>query len=268
MKRNLTINWLDIIDSTNSEAFRNLHNVLQDSVWSADFQTAGKGQRGNKWYSEKALNLTFSILLKDVQLKPQQQYYISMLSALAVADYIKSKGIDAKIKWPNDIYVGDKKICGMLIENILGSDTLSASIIGIGLNLNQLEFDSSLQNPTSLLIEIGNRFHSEYSFAELDRHKELENLLDCFFDLYTLLNVEGGKEMFVKRFESLIYRKNEWHNYEEINAISNLNHPVETIAGNRIRARITGIDDQYNLVLEHETGVVKHYAFKEIKYIL
>ncbi len=268
MKRNLTINWLDTIDSTNSEALRNVYNVTQDSVWSADFQTAGKGQRGNKWHSTKALNLTFSILLKNIRLRPQEQHYISMISALAVADYLKSKGIDAKIKWPNDIYVGDRKICGMLIENILGSDTLSASIIGIGLNLNQLEFDPSLKNPTSLLKEVMNMLPNTTSLKEFDRHSALEELLNCFFDLYTLMNIDGGKEMFAKRFESRLYRKDEWHNYEEINDLSNLNRPVETICGNRIRARITGIDDQYNLVLEYESGETKRYAFKEIKYVL
>lgn len=268
MKRNLTINWSDTTDSTNSEAMRNLHNVEGNSVWSADFQTAGRGQRGNKWHSTRALNLTFSILLKDVPLAPHLQHYISMISALAVADYIKSKGIDARIKWPNDIYVGDRKICGMLIENILGSDTLSASIIGIGINLNQTEFDSALSNPTSLLKEVQDRLPDRSCFNEFDRHKELEAFIDCFFDLYSLLNIDGGKEMFRRRFESLLYRRDEWHSYEEISESSNLNRPVETIAGNRITARILGIDDQYNLVLEHKDGHVRQYAFKEIKYIL
>lgn len=268
MKRILTINWSDTTDSTNSDAMRNLHTTVGDSVWSADFQTAGRGQRGNKWHSTKALNLTFSILLKDVQLAPHLQHYISMISALAVADYIKSKGIEARIKWPNDIYVGDRKICGMLIENILGSDNLSASIIGIGINLNQLEFDSVLFNPTSLLKEVQDRLPDRSSLKEFDRHKELEEFIDCFFNLYSLLNVDGGKEMFIRRFESLLYRRDEWHSYEEITELSNLNRPVETIAGNRITARIVGIDDQYNLVLEHKDGQKRHYAFKEVKYIL
>lgn len=155
------VNWLKVVDSTNSEAQRCRHDSPDFTVWAAEFQTAGRGQRGNTWESAVGENLTFSILFKPAKFLSTRQFELSEVVALGVVNYLSTKGIKAKIKWPNDIYVEDKKICGILIENTLSSDTLSVCIAGIGLNLNQRIFRSDAPNPTSVVLELeriaGNR---------------------------------------------------------------------------------------------------------------
>ena len=104
-------------------------------------QTAGKGQRGNTWVTEPDKNLTFSILFKPVFLLPTHQFFMSMACSLAVADWLKSLNIeDVKVKWPNDVYVGKKKIAGILLENQLRGTVIQHSVWGIGININQTHF--------------------------------------------------------------------------------------------------------------------------------
>ena len=147
MKALTPITWFDTIDSTNSEARRRAEsaengNIDNMSVYAARFQTAGRGQRGNKWTSAAGENLTFSILLYpgkggNPKVNAIGQFCLSIVSSLSVIDFLSSKNVQASIKWPNDIYVGNKKVCGMLIENCLSGTEVSSSIIGIGINLNQ-----------------------------------------------------------------------------------------------------------------------------------
>ena len=139
MSNETPIIWFESIDSTNLEARRNMSDIDKMTVYAAKFQTAGRGQRGNKWLSSAGENLTFSIAVKpDDKILPvlqaSEQFLVSVVSTLTIADYLDSIGIRSEIKWPNDIYVRNKKICGMLIENGIGSQGLSSSIIGIGLN--------------------------------------------------------------------------------------------------------------------------------------
>ena len=109
--------WLDTVDSTNNEARRRIESADSLSVVAAKWQTAGRGQRGNTWSSAAGENLTFSVTLKLPQdsLPAADQFAVSEASAIAVADFLSSKGISVRIKWPNDIYAGDRKICGMRI---------------------------------------------------------------------------------------------------------------------------------------------------------
>ena len=155
MKNVNDIIWLDNVDSTNEEAKRRFHICDNLSVLSAISQTSGRGQKGNVWISETGQNLTFSIILKlsderTRRIQAYDQFAVSEIAALAVSDYLNSLDIPAMVKWPNDIYVKDKKICGILIENMIRGEWLSGSIIGIGLNVNQDTFDPSLPNPTSM----------------------------------------------------------------------------------------------------------------------
>ncbi|MBR4324827.1 MAG: biotin--[Bacteroidales bacterium] len=148
-----------IIDSTNDEAQRQLQNGIapkEDFVIRADFQTDGRGQRGNTWHSPNAMNLMFSLVHYPVKLEARHQFMLSQAAALSVAEYLAQKGVaDVSIKWPNDIYVGMKKICGMLIENAVSGHYIRYSIIGIGININQTAFPDNLPNPTSLAIQTG-----------------------------------------------------------------------------------------------------------------
>ena len=146
--------WYDSIDSTNAEAMRRAEELENLTVIAAREQTAGRGQRGNTWSSAPGENLTFTVLLKG-NFTSEDLVRLNMAAAVAVRNFLRAEGLEAVIKWPNDIYVGKRKICGMLIENRLGPSGSSVSAVGIGINLNQTEFPASLPNPTSLKLLTG-----------------------------------------------------------------------------------------------------------------
>ena len=114
-----SITWFDSVDSTNTRLAADRAGLPDRTVYAAVFQTAGRGQKGNRWESKAGENLTFSVLLKPAGLPVREQFILSQVTALSLVDYLRSKGIEAGIKWPNDIYAGDRKICGTLIENYL-----------------------------------------------------------------------------------------------------------------------------------------------------
>ncbi|MBQ5836990.1 MAG: biotin--[Alistipes sp.] len=144
---------LDITTSTNDDA-RDEKYREGDVVW-ADFQTAGRGQRGHIWHSKRGENLTFSVVLEPTFLPIAEQFSVSEVVALSLVDMLSEYGIGARIKWTNDIYVGDKKLVGILIEHSLAPTTLRRTIAGIGININQTEFDASLPNPVSMAQLLG-----------------------------------------------------------------------------------------------------------------
>ena len=152
MTKKHDIMWLDTVDSTNDEARRHISDIDNLSVLSALEQTAGRGQRGNRWTSRPGENLTFSIVLKSPVLMADDHFALNEIAALSVTDFLSIYGIKAEIKWPNDIYVDGRKICGILIENSFRGKSISTSIIGIGLNINQRNFDVNLPNPTSMVL--------------------------------------------------------------------------------------------------------------------
>ncbi len=135
----MNIIWLDTIDSTNSEALRRLAELPSMTVLAAREQTAGRGQRGNTWFTEPGKNLTFSIIVKfgDGELHASQVHWLNYLISVVVAEFLQSHGIWCKVKWPNDVYVGKNKICGILIENSLKGEWVHAAVVGVGLNVNQ-----------------------------------------------------------------------------------------------------------------------------------
>ena len=186
MKSNFDIIWLDNVDSTNDEAKRRISELDNLSVLSALSQTKGRGQGDHLWISETGSNLLFSIILKYsspadavqsplLSVQAHDQIVISQITALAVVDLLAVHGIEAKIKWPNDIYVGDKKICGILIEHSVRGKWLISSIIGIGLNINQRNFDVSLPNPTSMVL----------SGPESQNAYDTGDILVEFMDIFT-----------------------------------------------------------------------------------
>lgn len=154
------ITWFAQIDSTNTEAHRNSETAPEGSVWAAHFQTKGRGQYERKWISTQGNNLLATLLLRPTFLPANEQALISKCTALGICDFLSLYGIEARIKWPNDIYVGSNKICGILIEHILSGNNLVSSIIGFGINVNQTEFDGA-PNPTSLALETGKTYSPE-----------------------------------------------------------------------------------------------------------
>ena len=143
----------------------------------AEHQIEGKGQMGTSWHSEKGKNLTFSVFKSSSNLAVENQFAISMCTALAVYHCLQHSGVpNLAIKWPNDIMSGHKKICGILIENTFLASTIKSSILGIGLNVNQTDF-SRVQKASSLKLIFGKNFDLEKLLKEIVR--ELKNQFKC-----------------------------------------------------------------------------------------
>ncbi len=248
--------WLNMTDSTNAHAARNRQQAEHLTLWSAEYQSAGKGQRGNKWESANKENLTFSILVKPFGLKANNQFVISQIASLAVVEYLGAHGVKAKIKWPNDIYVGDRKICGMLIENFLSSDKLSESIIGIGINVNQKTFSKDVPNPTSLILESG-------VVEKYDIKKELELFAEIFQNRYNETFSSEDQQVIVgEKYSELLYRKGELHRYIQTDYYTE-GAPGEVVG------TIVGIEEKTaRLILQLENGQFRKYFFKEIAYVI
>ena len=120
-----------------------------------DFQTSGRGRQQNSWFSDKGKNLLMSVLIQP-KLPMGEQFRVTEWISLALSDFLRQNvGLDTGIKWPNDIYIRDRKIAGILISHHWHGETIGSSIIGIGLNLNQEAFPEQLPNPTSVLLETG-----------------------------------------------------------------------------------------------------------------
>ena len=250
------IHWFDTIDSTNTRLLADKDSLPDRTVYAALFQTAGRGQKGNRWESRSGENLTFSILLKPEALPAREQFILSQVVALGLLDFLRSEQVKATIKWPNDIYVADKKICGTLIEPTLSEGRLSSAVAGIGLNLNQKDFDPSLPNPTSL---------SLVTRRSYDVKETLPRVLEPIFARCDKLYSPYARNGYDAEYMEHLYRRGGWHAFEEL-PVSVV--PTEHRNGTRIEARILGIDTDARLLLEHRNGTIHTYGFKEIKYIL
>ena len=159
MNQSCQIIKLEETESTNTY----LKNILAESsigeftVVSTNFQTKGRGQMGNSWISNRGENLLFSMLIYPHTIKANEQFVISQVVSVALANVLRRYVCDIKIKWPNDIYWKDNKIAGILIENSLLGHHIERSIIGIGLNINQNTFPNFLVNPISLQMITGHK---------------------------------------------------------------------------------------------------------------
>lgn len=202
--RKIDINWTGSVDSTNNEAKRRIDSLADLSVISAVEQTAGRGQRGNIWLSDPGKNLTFSIAVKYggelfADASPENEFVINGIISLSVVELLAVHGIDARIKLPNDIYVNDKKICGILIEHSVLGSSLVHSIIGVGLNVNQLDFDESLANPTSMLLEVAG--------DEIHLPSLLEELLDIFLKYAERYSVDEIQSLYQSKLLTQVKQK-------------------------------------------------------------
>lgn len=143
--------WYDCLDSTNNEARRRFRDLDNLSVIAAMTQISGRGQGDHIWYSSPGESLTFSYILKfDGVFPAGKAEAVSHITTLAILDYLEDKGIRARIKWPNDIWISDRKICGILVENFIEGDFLKGSIVGVGLNLSITQWPEDIPNPVSL----------------------------------------------------------------------------------------------------------------------
>jgi len=238
--------WFKETDSTNNQIVIEKENLPDKSVFATLFQSAGKGQRGNKWQSDYGENLLFSILFKPKSIASSDQFIISQTVTLGIVNYLKKHGIDSKIKWPNDIYVGDLKICGILIENSISGDKLSCSVVGIGLNINQKEF-IGVPNPTSVALQTGQELR-------YDINQELDSILENIFEQYDMINTDWAE--IESEYLKLLYRKNELHKY------------IDRTNDTEFEGKIIGIDHTACLLVEKSDGSIQKFAFKEISYVL
>ena len=213
MKNTTDILWLDEAESSNDEARKAIDNLDNLSVIAVRCQTKGRGQRTNTWLSNPNENLTFSIVLKDLKILPSEQIAISQITTLSVVDYLALHGISAKIKLPNDIYVDTKKICGILIEHSIRSNKIMWSIIGIGINVNQTVFPSSLPNPTAILLE------RDQTKIVRDTNQDLQLNLDPNLDLD--IQLEHFHKIFSSYYTKYLNCRNE-------TALTELDHLFKT----------------------------------------
>ncbi len=228
---------IDETDSTNALARSYTLQGKGIVVW-ADYQTAGRGQGTNTWESARGENLTLSIRFRPESVKAAEQFIISMAISVALTQTLDMlHGVS--IKWPNDIYVGDRKICGILIENVLKGGSIKDCIIGIGLNVNQTHFVSDAPNPTSMAIESG---------SEHDRQQVLDSLLRNFGALLDHWDAEGLR----RTYRQLLYRREGMFDYSDKDGL--------------FRASLAGVEDDGHLLLRDGEGRLRRYAFKEVNY--
>ena len=208
-------------------------------VVATDYQTAGKGCGSNAWESERGKNLTFSMLIHPDGIAAREQFRITEVVSVALCrtlqPYIYNK---VEIKWPNDIYVGDRKLCGILIENRLQGNVIVDCIIGIGLNVNQRVFLSDAPNPVSMYQLTG---------QETDREALLADFLQTFDQEWQ--NKTNGSE-----YRELLYRKGKDGLYEAKTG--------------RFVARLADVLPDGRLLLVDEEGKEHAYAFKEVSFII
>ncbi len=194
--------WLDSAKSTNSELRMRLGELDNLSVIAAVEQTAGRGQGSHTWYSSPRTNLTFSILYRFPEcgqglLKVADMLLVTQITTLGIRDYLLSKGITARIKWPNDIWVGDRKICGILIENILDGDRIEASIVGIGLDVNEETWPEELPNPVSM---------KQLTGVHYELVSELEELCESISKRYFQSMDKEGRKSLEKEFGEHMFK--------------------------------------------------------------
>lgn len=236
---------LNETSSTNTwlQELCNRQNVEEWTTVFADFQSSGRGQRGNSWESEKAKNLLFSFVLYPEFLEANRQFLISQIVSLAIKEELDTYTKDISIKWPNDIYWKNKKIAGILIEHDLIGRKLCRSIAGVGLNVNQKVFHSSAPNPVSLFQITG------HVYETIDILKNIMLRMQSYYrDLCT-----NHTPSIENRYKESLFRKEGFHLYKD--------------ADGEFSARIVNVEPQGKLVLEDANRQSRGYMFKEVEYL-
>lgn len=196
----------------------------------AGYQTAGRGQTGNSWESEEGKNLLCSILLPP----DKNLYFLNIAVGVAI---LRLLGEDFTIKWPNDIYYGDKKVAGILVENAIIGNEVKYSIAGIGLNVNQTAFRSDAPNPVSL---------KQITGKEYDVDALMQRLYEA---IQAVLKEEVWSE-----YKNHLYRREGFWPFEDKNGV--------------FEARIEDVLPTGEIVLCDKSGQTRQYGFKQIKYII
>jgi BirA family biotin operon repressor/biotin-[acetyl-CoA-carboxylase] ligase len=234
------------IESTNTCASGLIQreSVSEGTIIYTNFQTSGRGQKGNRWESEDGKNLLISIVLFPVLVIPEDQFIISMFVSLGVCDFLKTHILACKIKWPNDIYSGDDKIAGILIESSITGNSINNSIAGIGLNINQDHFPAYVTNPVSLKMLTGKDYDTDLCLIQLagwldKRYKQL---------------ISDRLSEIRNEYISSLYRLNEWHKFKSGDGM--------------FSGKIISVTDSGCLMIENRNEEVNEFSFKEIEFII
>ncbi len=238
-----------LTDSTNSDLARRADTLEAPALLIAGAQSAGRGQRGNSWEAEPGMNITMSLLLRPVHVAPANQFALSRAVSLAIVEtldpLLEGTPHRAMIKWPNDIYVGDRKIAGILIENTISSTVLVQSIIGLGLNVNQTRFVSDAPNPVSL---------KQLTGRDLDVNALAERLAEAIAGRVGAITGSAHQS---EAYMSRLWRRHGLWRYRD------------TATGRLFRASIVNIDPDGRLHLQPEgEPSPRAYYFKEVEAIL
>ena len=237
----------DEINSTNVFLYDKMaeKNDISDTVVVAAHQTAGRGMDKNRWESEAGKNLLFSIALKINFLEAENQFKISQAVSVAIVETLQNIINSDKffIKWPNDIYFGDKKLAGMLIQNTIEGRMMGTSIIGIGLNVNQMEFSKDIPNPISLKLITSKSIDLDYL---------LNLLISGIKNSVESLRFESNQKEINEKYISKSYRLGIWSDYFHQNQVKQL--------------KITGFDKYGRLLLQDKEGAVIVCDVKELQF--
>lgn len=233
------------LSSTNSYAIRLLTSERppEGTIITTDFQTAGRGQPGNSWESEAGKNLLFSIILYPDMINPSEQFIISMAVSLGIYDFVSRHTGRSKVKWPNDIYVDNDKIAGILIESSTIGEKVFYMVVGIGLNINQDNFRSNAPNPVSLRQITGKMYDTTSCLQEVAADLDLRygQVLD------------GHRNTVKSDYMMNLYRYNEWTTFRD--------------AEGSFAGMIKDVENDGRMIVETRSGKLKHYYFKEVEFI-
>ena len=233
----------DTLESTNKTAAEllRLSKVQHGSVILANEQTAGRGQRGRTWNSQPGEDLTISVVLKPDALRAEEQFILGKVTALAVADVIAALGVaEVRIKWPNDVLVGRRKIAGILIKNEVIGELVQSCVVGIGINANGRDRPEDLV-ATSIAAETG---------RSIDLNALLTNLCQALEERYVALL--HGSENTDKDYRDLLWTRGRWADL--------------LLDGEPISARPMDVDAYGRLIIEHSEGHVAAYGLDRLRF--
>lgn len=236
---------LQTTDSTNNYANSQLKgNELADgTVFLAYEQFGGRGQMKNSWESQAGKNLTFSIVLFPDFLDIRRQFMLSKVVTLGIYKALVKEVDTLSIKWPNDIYAGNKKLGGILIENSVMYSSIKSSVIGIGINVNQTDFLSNAPNPVSLKTLTNQQYDCELVLAEI------LSGIDFYYDLLK----KGEHELIDREFISVLYKYNEMHWFRSDNQ--------------SFEGKIVGVNEIGQLLIRKQDGEILDFHFKEVEFL-
>ena len=219
--------------------------LVSGSIVHADFQTAGRGVSGSSWESEAGKNLTFSVLYYPEDIPANRSFIIAEMASLCVKFTLEKYIHDVTVKWPNDVYCGDKKITGILIENTLFQGKITQSIIGIGINVNQALFHSEAPNPVSM---------AQVADVEFDRMTIMNDFRQIFMEQCGRLSKLHNFAVVHDNYLNALYRKTGFHSYRDCQGV--------------FEAVLHDIEPTGHLVLKRVDGSISRYAFKEVGIVI